>query len=1540
MRTVSGTITAAEITKSLVPRHQVTVRNELLAFGATTFTSNASLDTGVPPAFAMLSNGTQAYAGHRYTTGGCLVQVITLATAANWGLSAGVALDASDRTMRPGVFAEAGGNRYAYVALPSGAAIQVKRYQLTGTSNPLTPGAAANYGTTFGPQLVEGATLVRRVEAVCPTDHGVIVAVGSHNFTAGFSTLQFWWIPSSGATPIELTTIIQATLSETYTAWNAQALWACRICAVDLTDGIQVFVNANPTGRAMTFSVRNGIESELRPVMPSDVEDTAITFTPASCTKINGLYYLTGHMTRRDVLAGVAQSTGLAFDCYLISANGRDWSVGERSFYAAAADCGGTLLLQSVSHTVYYGGAGLSGGTTPGGYVASAPATLLQDASATGTSVDLSSPSRIRSWGVQQVSNGADALQNVEILNGDGLFESHAILKKGATLLLRTGQGATLADFGQYTITKIAGGKTAKGIANLTLSGQDLASRALLRWKASLDLQLPQRAALGQGTAELALLSGMVQKTPERDAGAVITQLARDAVNGITFGGLNDPAVLYFNRDAPESGDGLVMATVAFAVSNDYHLSSLGMLIGAAEDGTSNILLVPKGNSWSGHTQTKARLRTLALPAVDPAEPDAANTGWNLTPRVNALWEGVGADVRTAAAAGGSYRTDTAPAMVAGTTYDLVWRVCGKRVQLAMKTHDLTPANCANNAAYTIVSEFSFDEAVRKLPAGIHRSGLVMNTDVFVNTDAFSGAVADDVEAQLTYAANTQSYTKLIGTGQQSTPAVAGRIVNYDFAGAGVHVGQIVRVAGAGVDANYTVTGLGGPSPNYMQTSGTFAVAGATGINVYGAADAVTWGYGDSGYKSYSVTGGSVQVNTLAKKRLLVLGGKCIFIADNTAALVRRVLTDRVRHMLYSGSHGGTGTEEGWDTTSPTSNANAWRMVLHPNLIFQGRPSDYGLPEASAAAQYFLVDDEVIRYELVEMAQSGHANAAVTRWTCVPTYYAPARGQAAGLSSVRQYSTGTDQPGDNLGTIADAAGLLFEITSKSGGETSDEETEAYHVTSVTDDHAGSGSYVTLDKALPVEVRGPATYTADSGDLLIVSGRAQFDTAKVRHAADVPVCYFPCDTSGNPPTINVSRLDYFAGTYQSIEDAIRRIAALAGLRKVYFRDAFSTPGDITRAITTTPYTLPLRANAANFVLDMNVHVPGNSTGSGAAENRLVITFRGYYGLVVQVYNTAAQIAAGHQGNVRVGLYTTSTDISAPSSGDVRWLQLAPPLGISDYNLSGAYSGSNPNYTLTEDPTRNVDLRVVALNNLISVEMNGQQIWTFNLDALDDGAGNNYRRDTAGAITVAYTSSVASNSATIATQELWGASGDVVVRRKQTGRQAIDQLFGRTHTPGDTSVRDVSTADGGRTFSQWWVRDDAGTLQKNLLKDAWERTDGARTALQQMAGQARGEAIDTTVLADDGFSFDAEEDDAWTAVEQCVDEAMLLLREQQEFAEARGVEGYGRIALQPEDIVALVYSGHTSTDHVITAVTLRANRKAVHGSYDLRKYVVVS
>ena len=327
--------------------------------------------------------------------------------------------------------------------------------------------------------------------------------------------------------------------------------------------------------------------------------------------------------------------------------------------------------------------------------------------------------------------------------------------------------------------------------------------------------------------------------------------------------------------------------------------------------------------------------------------------------------------------------------------------------------------------------------------------------------------------------------------------------------------------------------------------------------------------------------------------------------------------------------------------------------------------------------------------------------------------------------------------------------------------------------------------------------------AETNDIIVSSFRGRFGTGKTGHDEKAPVLYYPCDTTGAPASIIVSHFGYYSGLYQSAEDVIKRMATLAGMRDWAFRNAFTASSgtgspttDDAFAVGTSAHELPLTADRVDFVLEGTVHLPGNSTDAGGAitsEKRLNIYFRDYYRLTLQQYTTATDYQAGHVGNVRLALSTTSTDIDAPTGGDYRWLERTPTIPVTDYNLSGSVSGTHPHYTLTEDATRNINLRVIVRGNLVAVEIGGQPIWTFNLDRYTDGV-HSYGR-TRQALSAWSTARNRREHGNAEGAELGEEVAQQVARRETSAATAISEVCLNRH------VKSRATAAGGLEWSRF-------------------------------------------------------------------------------------------------------------------------------------------
>lgn len=1494
MRTVAAGITTAEVAAALTPSHVAMVKNELLSFAAPALQTNAALVTTVPQTYSYNHANTHVRAAFRETDGTISAVVFDPATAANWALTqSATELQAATNptAMRLGLnFVSE--TMYVYRAVASDSVIQLQRATLTGTSNPPTLGDWASYGATFGLALTNTSSLVRRVEAICPTDGGVIVAVGAHDYSGDLSTINFHWVLSDAA--YQLNPIVQADLDDTYSTWYADAHWATHITALydSATETIWVFCPMSSDGRTGTFSVCNGISSPIVPLLPVDNESTAAIFRASSVTTLNGRHHLCGRMTRE-----MTDGSTVSFDCYLMSVDGEHWSIGERSFYLQSGDAAGALLLDAANHIVYYGG---------NLYSTSATATPLQDA----TSTQYAALGDIGAWQVQQITNGADSF-SLTLLRGNAGLDNDPLVKPGAVCYLQTGQGGTVADFGVYGLDKPGGSRGASGARAVSIGGRDIAGKRLADWRAQFDMVKRGRSSW---ISTLASQDGLVIKTPV-DQGYTFLS------TGLQINGLNEPVFAFL--DTPCTGDGLMKMTVAPTVTDSAHLTSFGALIGASDDGTGTAYLVPKETAWTDHVYNDARLRKLNLPAVDQDDPDALDAGFNLSPHTSNLWTTAGGTSRTAVSAA-AYSPDTDTGIEAGTTYDVAIRTAGRRAQVFIKERDLSAANCSAAAGYTLHSATAYTREIRKMPAGKAYAGIAAGTDVFVDTDAFAHAMYDDVELPLTTATDysgitAAAYTDLFsGTATVDNTQATDQIVlagSYDideFA-----AGQRIRVV-MNFSSHGDKYGVVESAASNIVTTVDNIVSGAdqgsdtNTARVY-LASAEEWGTATSGTRDRIIDGSNVTDNTgAAKAALLLWGAGAVVSTDNTAFEYDWWRSDGVTHYKL-----GTAYDATWPGGGGTD-PSAWRFIFAHNALTQAWVStEHGLPTSG----YMMVDDEIVKYaeySYTKFEQIMEDPPAVNGYmTAIPTYYTVLAGQSVASATVYNVWISSNTVGEGLDSAVITTGMLFEVTTREAPEQGFRMPTASGVVSDPPQYyiygkSGSGETAavvlgTYDAPLGTLSSDAPDFRVSSYEIGISSGRGAFGTAKTGHDPGAPVVYYPCSSTGAVASLLISRLEYHDGQMQTMEDAVKTICAWAGNHSVQVRNATTTPAaDIVVWLDDDDYTVPLRENVHNFVLDLTAYIPD-------VGNALMITFRNYYKL--HLWQTATS------GTVRVGLETTSEDVDL--DGAYRWLEWAD-VPLTDYDISAATS-------------QNCKIRLAVVDNLIHVDICGQHAWTFNLDSLYDGE-TSYRADTDGAIVLAYVYTPDGNEATIHVQELSSPVEELAARKGEVGRGILDAITANRH------VMTRSTATGGIAVSQFWTRDDAGTLQKNLLQDDWQQLDLNQSAhLQVVGAESTGEALDEATIRAWGYSFDAGQNDTLTTVAECAQEARLIIREGSEWTNTRSVTGYGRIAPQPEDLIELVYeptSGaptHASSDHVITSITLAASPAAVRGTYVLRDYV---
>lgn len=1543
-RTVSGTVSAAERQPAVSWSHDVVARREILSFSQFSAQTNAALDTAIPQSYVMRASGTLAAASWMSTTGVHRVRIIDTAVASDYALSSTNATTISSRCMRPGLLTSAAAAKtWLYSATHDASGVQVTVGQLA-ASNPLTVAMTA-LGSPFGPAVAASSSIVHRVEAVCPTVLGVIVCVGSHDFSNGLSTLLFWIVDDEG-NATQLSNMIQMPLAASYADWGSVwyggAKYACHVTAASIDNKIVIVASDQVRGRAVSWTVQEGVESMMRPVAPIDPEAELLSLTPYSITPINGVLYLTARFARRSRVTDTTTVESAAWDLALLSGNGEDWSFGELSSWLTSTSMRGTLLMRADNPTTLYYVGNLR--------AHSAVATQLQAPAAAQSS---SLNDWLRSWELHQVSDAADNLRVTladESLSGGGsALAAVTHLVDGAVVTLRTGLDNELVTLGRYVIDDSAQDITASGFGAREITAIDRGSAQIIDYVTPIDADLRGRATFGSALADLNDLDVM---TPIR--GRDGNEEVRGTADGLKYSGLNNP-FFAFAGEAEDSGDVFMACTVKFTGANACALSSIGFVFGANREGAGNVMLLPKANAWTGYTEARPRVRALSLKAIDPDQPQKDDTGWNMGERVNALWEALAPGAIRTAAVTGTYTVEPSWTAAADTEYDVVLRVFGRRVQLYAKPRVTAKATMAANSAYTLISEFQFDHRAQRSQAGRDSVGIAIGTDVAGSTEWFQQAQYGDIRAQLSAAENYDTFTRLYQAGQRDGNN-AFRVMSMATTAA-LAIGMRVRILGTPVNTIGVITALDANSitttaslPVWDQGGGVLVTNYAVDVYLLSVGD--TSGSADSGGTRESASGVPVTTDPGVVKLSTISYGRAIFISeDNTAASIRAIGTDGRFHEIYSRS---PSTYGAWDATNPlpsTANGNsgsapsAWRVVYHHGRFFDGAASSVGIPDGVLSPQYMLVGTERIRYLQVSFPKRGvyPGDAANNHtWVIVPAYYAPLPDIAAGSTQLRNWRDASgNQPGDDLGDVPNAAGLLAEVIARNNSSNADPVEAAYRVlgaTKITSPTVSNTSYVTLDAPYPSAILGVSTSGGNitrRGDMLVLSGRAQDGTDKQRHEADAPVVYLPRNNDGSINGITVSHLAAWSGRVVTVEDAVRRLAAQAGMREATFRNDHTTPtADASLTLTTTPQSMPARAGVSNFVLRGRVHIGGNSTNaSGDAgvtgRKRLQIDFRGYYRLTIEQYATAADYAAGNAGNIRIGLATTSADVDAGTDG-VRWLYQTPGIPITTRNIAGSVSGTSPNFTLAENLARLVDLMVAVQDDRVSLEINGQPLWVFDLSRIP------YRAYMAGPVQLSYSTSPGSYTSTWRLVELCDEiTTRYTMREGATAASAIASLTQSRH------VRSRATPAGGLEWSRFWTRDNAGSMNDNVLRLRSGFDGRLKRGHLKVNGVTSGEYLDEAFIRDYGYRFQASDNDTATSYSLAAADAQLLAREAEEYRQPRALDGGGFIELQPEDQFSVTTDAGGDRPKFSEALALTSARlyttddlRAVRGSYEAR------
>jgi len=1488
--TLSSDTTSAEAIADQRASIRVTLSDEILRWSEFTIQSTGTLDTNVPQTYLGNVTAPFFYWTGRHTNGKAYVGSLNMQTVAHWALplapSGGVAayqLDgsgaaASYKAMRYGLM-NVSGAAEVYVCVHDGSGIQLRHGSVDSVMGDFGDAGIADCGSVFGPAFSNTSSLVRRVEAICPTSDGsIIVAVGSHDFDNGFSTIQFWWVEPTCGDAHQLDAIIYADLTDTYTTWYGCAKWATYISAVyDLSShAVRVVANGHPDGQAVTFAVSRGVCTAVRPIIPVDPRYGDTTFRPASISVINELMLLTGRYVYHQ-----ADGSTLAFDCFLTSLNGITWSFGERNFAIATSGSRGTILADDSASPVmlYYGGNGtaqIAEATPQYGYNSDTKQLAVVP---------------LPGWDLTQGVNAPNTL-TFSVIDPDGTLFDSALLTRGTVVYLKAGLWSTFDDIAAFTIDAPAEHITFdKGREAVKMTARDLGNKSLARH--ILPLALDYRG-LDTLSSDMADLTGLVLQTPTSDTHELkATDTAQPDLTTIdhVFGdsglqdkALNNPLITF--ADLAEEATWVQTVTVETPDTGDTTaLPAVALLWGGTDDGFLGYI-IPRASSWAS---TKVRPRVVTS-NLKPFDGTTGQGPYQFPAGSQGLWVSNNYDsgdsalkyLQATLEAPDHYGSEGDFSQSAGEVRDYCLQRSGRRLQLFSRVHDYALATVATRV-WTPISSYTFTDDARMEPAERTRLGLAVNTDTWSKTTVFTHAAYADQELGLT------SAVSYLVSSQFTTPGMPPGVHHFAWQsgdghyleaftslGGAVHIdlrtyyypGQVLWETTTGVARTIVAITTDGTYYNVLHLDNTIT----NGNRSFNIASGYDWAQASSSQGTTTVWGDTLWLDPHPIKATKLLTGWGVFIANNPTDILFDdgwIDSDGVNHYRL---------DKGWDiSTNPIAAPNSWKLMLHHNVVGKFRASDENIPSSGRMR----IEHENVRYrESSYQSRPDTLGDGVTTKTApvayvtdIPTYYAIPQTQGAPDTTVKNYTTGTfPTTQDDLGHITDAAGMLFEATGRSAGSASSDVPNVYVTGNGNDAGDSNRGYVTIDTL-------PATGITVK-DMVIVSGRGQLGTKKTTHASDAAVCFWPQPISATEladSLVTVSHYGASSGLYRSVEDAIRYLCVLAGVRNVITRNcmtgAYATD-PVTLTLTTSPQDLPLVAEMQDFDLRMNAHI------TSAA--RLYIDIRGIYRLSIAE-------DGGALGSLNIGLldYTNTFGITADGSGD-RWISKVHDAYVSPIELCPAASDT-------------VALRVSVVDESIIVRVNGVNAWTFDLSVMhtDDGA-TDYSVVQPGPISLSYSASVADNSNQAWVPELWMPIRPIVQGAGGSTASTLRTLMDRYH------VRARMQPGGALEFAQFLVRDAAGTTAQGLPLVHEPTSDDSQPATHvSVIGSQSGQYLNTALLASEGYSYKSVSVEGITSVGQAQVEAQLISRESAEFARQATLEGVAKLAHQPEDGLTVAY-----------------------------------
>lgn len=1553
MKTINSAITTAEAGNIQIPRDAIWLEDGIVKFSTKqTGLINGSLDLEVPPAIESAGTASNnVWAAYRNSSGTIYLRYLRANTGTDWDLTftgtATLVSNSNVASMRCGSTSHSG-VPYMYYADNVSGNIQVKRVNLSSlTVNPVS-WLDSNFGPSISGQLsYTFADKTSRVEAVLPVESGVIVIVGKHDEVAKTTRLYFYWVTST--TQRLLNTTVEASFTETIANWYGFAKQYSHACAYEENGIVYIYFNSNASGRMCYFTLQNGIESSVETVVSIDPEETKTAFTAQSISKINGYYYMAGRLSVTE-----ENGSSVAFDLYLTSDDLKNWSIGERSSFCTASKAKGKIML--VNNYLYYVG---------NLFWARANPTSQHDPG--GPNVQrIELTNNLNGWTLSSTTNSADSA-SFAFSNSNFELET-GIASVAQTIQFYSGQDSTLSQIGIYGIDSKSKTVNISGNGIKTVSARDLGFKKLIDWQSPVDIWLDGSYRF---YSDLKKDNGLIIKTKATEKDATFTEGA-----GFVYNGLSSPYMFLF--DAPFSNTTIIKTSVTNTVSIDpYHVSVVGFVLGGYEDEDGNfkglVLCVPKKPGLDSTPFTgfdNSQLRKFNLVPIDTEDPDKINTGLNYTRRLAPLWKNLtGHTTAITTTVSQTEEVATIWQIPYEERTDLMARVDGRFIELYSKKYDRAASTWVSNSEWVLRYRTAVSNTETIYPPKKSWGGIIVSTDVSGSDKWFAQAKYGDMITQISAASPYLDWTVAPGgTNNCQRQHDATRTFS------NVHASLITKLASGmkiKVQADligttdYTINTVTPGTPNQFTVT-TDIPLGPSGENNYSAtvylqATSTDFGYVGAGYKKVreATTGNITFYDTGATKRATLATGRGVIITDDATALSQRWMeTDGVNFILKSGSTGFAGaTYLAFDgLTTPETNPSKWRVIMFHGALAEGAGNDYDM----LTNGYVKVNDEIIRYYSAQALRRGYYpgdTPVYNKWIAIPTAYAPVQSATKGNTVLVNWKSYLGAlPGDQFDTLgsmfgASANGLLVEIITKDNNSNRDNDTDEaqpYVASTVVSGTYGSPTApaITLTAPLKTHVFGawydidnPSTTTqqreeAATGDIAVISGRAQFNTKKEKHNEDDPVVYYPCDTSGNVASIKLHQVQYYDGNITTTEDIIKRVIALPGVRGAKARTAFSSAPYLSQdyVVDLDPVgsatNLPLQEDMADFTIDLNAYIPGNNISGGSITNRneLQIYFRNKYCVSIEQYNTNADISGGtYLGNLKVRLWLTTGELTA--SGGETNLEAITVRNVE--NISGTYSGSSGNYTLSAVISRKNRIRLNVQGSFVSVEINGKKIIDFNLEDYKTDGGTDLKSLAAAPIKVCYKNAIASNGTSIRVQGIGDNNPGFAIRKTSSAKSALDDLIGDRH------VFTRSTETGSIEFGQFYNRDYFGNLHVHLVSDTDTYSDEQVIGHMEVTGnESSGSYIDEDWLIGNGYRFSSISNQLMTETSESIREAKLQVRRQKEESYTRNVSGLGRLALQPEDEVDVTHAKLASARYVITDISLSKDGSTLNGDYTVR------